>query len=163
MKNTAVVRCTLCQERLGAPRGWFQLAESRGGDRLMIFRFQESIAAQPGTVNACCAAHVRELVVHWMTMGRLDFPFARSPFHKTRFLWRSQREPAVTLNELRSHAGFVGELAIHRESLTRTLRKNPQALSPMLEALIHSIESDDSESGFVHNLALPETSKPVLV
>jgi hypothetical protein len=34
---------------------------------------------------------------------------------------------------------LVGELAIHRESLTRLLADNPQALSGMLDALVSAL------------------------
>jgi hypothetical protein len=135
-----VIRCAVCRELQAAPDGWFHITENRWTDRLKVFRFQEALANQ-AAYSVCCAAHVRELVVHWMTTGRLDFPFARLPFSPRHIPAQSATQqrlnsPAVPLSSA------LGELAIHRETLTRILRHNPQALSALVEALILAIDPD---------------------
>lgn len=141
MNSRAVVKCATCHELKLSDGEWFQVVENRWTDRLRIFYFQETLALQPGTFNACCTAHLRELIVHWMTMGRLDFPFARVPLKHRHFLSlpsKSSRRPAVEPALPRS--AFVGELAVHRASLARILREDPLALSGVLDALVRTIE-----------------------
>lgn len=51
--------------------------ENRWEDKLSILDWHDSLSRAAGVHRACCAAHVRELVVHWITMGSLNYPFAR--------------------------------------------------------------------------------------
>src|SRR3974390_2060591 len=133
------VCCVVC----GAPRGvaelWFQLVENRWTDRLKILRFQEAFSPHPGVYSVCCEAHVRELVVHWMTTGNLDFPFARLPHSQYRRPSSARHTPATVLAPDPPTATVLGELAVHRESLTRLLQNTPEALSSVLEALIAAL------------------------
>jgi hypothetical protein len=84
---------------------------------------------------------VRELVVHWMITGRLDYPFAVVP----PAVPSCDGNHSLDLNETKPievdvrGSRLVGELAVHRESLTRILQENPQSLSGVLEALIAAI------------------------
>ena len=141
MTRNRVVRCAVCRSQQSATDGWFHVTENRWTDRLRIFRFQETLVTK-AAYSVCCVAHVRELVVHWMTTGRLDFPFARLPFSPRRVLGPHRSEatpnaPAVPMTPV------LGELAVHRESLTRTLRDNPQALSAVLEALVRALDPEN--------------------
>jgi hypothetical protein len=137
-----VTRCAVCQQAQASPDGWYHLIENRWTDRLKILHFHESLSAQPNAHSVCCPAHVRELVVHWMTIGRLDVPFARVPssprsiFRRSRTQDRSGHEPPLP------PLALLGELAVHRESLTRILAENPEALSGVLETLIRAIEPE---------------------
>ena len=63
------IRCTVCREQQSNSDTWFHVTENRWTDRLKVLRFQEAFATLPGIHNVCCAAHLRELVVHWMTTG----------------------------------------------------------------------------------------------
>jgi hypothetical protein len=143
MNPPPVMRCAVCREPRAVPEGWFQLVENRWTDRLRILRFQDALASQPTAYSACCPAHVRELVVHWMTIGRLDIPFAQVP-SGTRRIQAERSEPGESTRPESpfSSSSLLGELAVHRESLTRILRENPEALSPVLETLIQALESD---------------------
>jgi len=63
---------------------------------------------------ACSVHHVEELVIHWMTTGSLDYPFARTAQGFTS--WRpTGPDCRVDLSGARQ----IGELAVHRESIER--------------------------------------------
>jgi hypothetical protein len=68
--------CTICGEQKSPGQMWFLVTESHWEDKLRILEWQEQVAEREGIYGACCPAHVEELVIHWMTTGSLDFPFA---------------------------------------------------------------------------------------
>lgn len=142
MSSHPIARCIVCREPQSTPDGWFHLTENRWTDRLRILRFQQALTTHPGIYSVCCADHVRELVVQWMTTGRLDFPFARLPFSPRRILSQRSDKQGPRGQPPAPPSSVLGEIAVHRESLTRTLRENPQALSAVLDALIHAIEPE---------------------
>jgi hypothetical protein len=136
---TPVIPCAICGEPHTNEDGWFLLTENRWTDRIRVLVYDPVLATQEGIVCSCSRAHVRELVVHWMITGRLDYPFALAPtvplddspnrdFTETRPVEVDVRGSRI-----------VGELAVHRESLTRILLENPQSLSGVLEALIAAL------------------------
>jgi hypothetical protein len=140
MRTIPGVCCAVCQQQRPVPSAWFHVIENRWTDRLKIFRCQEGLGDQTGAYGVCCAAHVLELVVHWMTVGRLDVPFASLPHHPRRLLSRHRKEePRPSPERSLPTSALLGELAVHRESLNRVLRENPQALAPVLQALLEVI------------------------
>ena len=79
---------------------------------------------------------MQQLVVHWMTTGTLDYPFARTkgcadgpvtqrPVHRLSIKQESDF----------SGAEVLGELAVHRESIDRILVESPACLGAILYAL----------------------------
>jgi hypothetical protein len=76
--------CDLREQRQ-AQDGWFVLVENRWTDRLKILAWSEALASVDETHLACGAAHVKQLVVHWMTMGSLEYPFAKAAERLRRF------------------------------------------------------------------------------
>jgi len=134
--------CTICGEACFDNPGWFLILEDRWEDRLRILQWHDGLAGQPGIHLACGAAHVQELVVHWMTTGSLDHPFARSgrrkiPVPRYTSLW--PRRAAGTAQRARQ----VCELAVHRESMTRVLGENPQSLKAVLDALVRALQPEE--------------------
>ena len=86
---------------------------------------------------ACSIEHVEELVIHWMTTGRVDYPFARTSYGAAG--WRhSSLSGRVDLNGARP----IGELAVHRESLERVMMENPQPLQVILDALLDALRQE---------------------
>lgn len=130
------VYCAICGEPRSTEEGWFLLMENRWTDRLKVLTYNPTLATQEGIFCACGSPHVRELVLHWMITGRLDYPFAQldpdvpSPNSTTGTVCA---EPDISASLV------VGELAVHRESLTRVLCENPQSLSGILEALLAAL------------------------
>ena len=55
------------------------LTENEWTDRLKILSWNETLAGHQGVLAACGAAHVQQMVVHWMAVGSLEYPLARVP------------------------------------------------------------------------------------
>lgn len=125
--------CAICGEERTRADGWFMLTENRWTDRLKILGWNDALAAHPSVYLACGAAHVQQLVVHWMTMGSLEYRFAISTPE------RKVRKPSAEGSANVETRGVIGELAVHRESLARILRENPTSLAGVLEALVSAL------------------------
>lgn len=126
--------CAVCGEEDVRPVNWYLLAENSWMNRVKILLWSDALACQPGVLPVCCAEHVQELVAHWMAVGSLNYPFARVPGQRP-----AKRLATVPVEPDTRQGTLVGELAIHRESLTRLLADNPQALSGMLDALVSAL------------------------
>lgn len=136
--NVAERCCAICLEpRLGGD-GWFLLTENRWTDRLKILGWSDTLASKPGVHAACGAEHVQQLVIHWMAMGTLEYPFARAHREAKRSPRKPSEAPATPEPDTRGIKVF-GELAVHRESLERVLSENPQSLASILLALISAL------------------------
>jgi hypothetical protein len=85
---------------------------------------------------------VEELVVHWMTTGSLDYPFAtvghKLEGRKQRLGWIL---PTVEEPDTRG-ARLIGELAVDRESVRRALREDPNSLQVILDELLHALQRE---------------------
>jgi hypothetical protein len=144
MKVQKPAFCTICGEPRRANEEWFLLTENRWTDRLKILGWYEPLVGQAGAYPACGAAHVQQMVVHWMAMGSLEYPFARLPSDsKNGRRRRASERPCIEEKEPDTQGSrLVGELAVHRESLSRILVENPQSLASILEAVISAISGD---------------------
>ena len=106
---------------------------------------------EPGVYAACGAEHVQQLVIHWMAMGTLEYPFARTHRGGKGAARKNSAMPATPEPDTRGIKVY-GELAVHRESLERVLGENPQSLASILLALIsalggqhHSLPAEEIE------------------
>jgi hypothetical protein len=143
MNNPKTYECAICGERKNGAQPWFLIADNRWQDKLRILQWHERLAAQPGIYHACTAEHVQELVVHWMTTGSLDYPFARVPSlgrsgNGKRTLVMPQ-EAAENCEIDTFGARPIGELSVHRESMRRVLGEQPHSLTAILEALLKAL------------------------
>lgn len=136
--------CTICSRAKSANQIWFLIAENRWEDKLKILHWHEELATRDGIHQACCAGHVQELVVHWMTTGSLDYPFAQVAFAKARPVGR--KEPALSLTEEVDVTGAreIGELSVDRDSLKRAFHENPGYLGIILNELSEALEREAS-------------------
>ena len=136
--------CTICGEEKSSAQVWFLLTESHCEDKLKILQWQDEIAGREGMYGACCPAHVEELVIHWMTTGSLDFPFAT-----TASPWRLGRRiplaalPMMIETDTRG-ARQIGELAVHRESMGRLLNESPDSLQLILNELTRALQRESA-------------------
>jgi hypothetical protein len=121
------------------------LTENRWTDRLKILEWDDSLAAQPGVYAVCGTEHVQQLVIHWMAMGTLDYPFARTygDNKKSRRTDAAGTSPCDMEPDTKGVKVF-GELAVHRESLARVLSESPQSLGTTLLALVGALGSQRS-------------------
>lgn len=136
---TSTISCAICGEARNVEEGWFLLTENRWTDRLKVLAFNPVLATAEGIFCVCGTAHVIELVVHWMVMGRLDYPFAEFVSQAPSQRGTRSRKPRVRIEPEIGTSAVIGELAVDRESLPRVLRENPESLSTILEALMAAL------------------------
>ena len=147
MKNTSREQCAICGEERSGGQVWFLVAESHWEDRLRVLEWKDSLAARHGIYAACSAGHVEELVVHWMTTGSLDYPFAtvgpkpEKPKQRLGSVLPHLEEPDIRGSRL------IGELAVDRESVRRALRDDPNSLLVILDELLNALERETTGVG----------------
>jgi hypothetical protein len=142
MDNPRMQKCTICGEERSTGQVWFLVAEHHWEDKLKVLQWGDELARRRGIYAACGAGHVEELVVHWMTTGSLDYPFA-TVGHKPE---RSRQQlgwilPTIEEPDTRG-ARLIGELAVDRESVRRALREDPHSLQVILDELINALERE---------------------
>lgn len=142
MDKLKIVTCTICGEkRSGRPR-WFLIAEDRWQDKLLILHWDDALATRDGIHCACSAAHVQQLVVHWMTTGSLDHPFAQHFAERDKQLNLVSSRTRGVDDLPGSGVRQIGELSVHRESMQRVLGESPQSLQTILDALLSALQRD---------------------
>jgi hypothetical protein len=138
MNNSKTHRCAICGEQCSGNEARFLVAENRWEDKLTILQWNEQMASRKGIQAACSVNHVEELVIHWMTTGSLDYPFARTALGSGGWYRDTSPESRVDLSGARP----IGELAVHRESVERVLAENPQSLQVILDALLDALRRE---------------------
>jgi hypothetical protein len=142
MNITMANVCIVCREARRKDEPWFLLLENHLEDKLKILRWNDRVSQHGAIRAACCAAHVREAVIHWMTTTGLDHPFARNvpdarpPRQRSR--WFRLRTNSVDAYD----AYQIGELAVHRESIKRIFEEHPQSIKPVLDSLLLALEHE---------------------
>ncbi len=124
--------CSVCGLVSFRHEGWFQVVENRWLDHLKILSWHPSLATQKKVRSACCSRHLRVLIAHWLDQASLRLiPHAEPPSPIT-------SDPALPDFSLdhRSAGHLVGELSIHRESLSRVWTGSAATLESILDALI---------------------------
>jgi hypothetical protein len=111
----------ICEEKRSPDEERFLLAENRGEDKLTILEWNEQMASRQGIQVACSVNHGAQLVIHRMTAGSLDHPFARAALGAP----GSRRNPGPGGRIDISGGPSLGELAVDRESLERVLAESP--------------------------------------
>ena len=149
--------CTICSEDKLPGQVWFLIAESHWEDKISVIEWRDAVAGQKGVYLACSTAHVQELVVHWMATGSLDYPFAAVAGQPR----RHRRRRASTLANIQvpdlKGTKQIGELAVDRASVGRTLRDNPDSLQVILDELINVLQRETMGAA-----ARPESSDAML-
>jgi len=151
--------CTICDEEAAPCQRGFALTQDRLEDRLRIFH-REDVVGTGHIHYACSPAHVRELVIHWMITGNLDYPFAE-PAPGPRLVARSSVPLCERDGNVRTLLVPISELAIDREAVQRLLRENPAGLEAILEELDEALERSIEDPLAAGTLAdLPESLLP---
>jgi hypothetical protein len=144
MESPKMQECTICGEERVTGQVWFLVAESRWEDTLKVLQWEDELARRRGIYAACSAGHVEELVVHWMTTGSLDYPFATVGLKPEK---RRQRLgsflPAIEEPDTRG-ARQIGELSVDRESVRRALKEDPESLQVILDELLNALEREST-------------------
>ena len=135
MDPVAASSCVICGERMA----WrsFAVTQSALEDRVRVYPWEDVISAEQ-VYPACCSAHVRELVIHWMVTGSMDYPFAKASSTQTQE--NETRTRPAEGGGVANFAVAIGELAIDRDSVSRLLNKNPAWLEVILDELHDALE-----------------------
>lgn len=140
MNRFGIHSCAICGDEPSAKQPRFLVAENSWEDKLTILEWDDETAHRPGLQVACGIDHLEELVVHWMTTGSLDYPFARTALGASG--WR--RKTLSGMQADLSGTRQLGELAVHRESVVRILMDQPQSLQGILDALLEALRQETS-------------------
>ena len=132
--NTKPMACSVCGLDALHRNDWFLVAENCWLDRLKIFRWNPSLAAQPGYKSACCRQHLKALISFWLHRSNL------------RFLLEDRSMPAAAPSACANRDAcdavpptnwqVLGEISVYRESFSREWTGSPEVLDAMVEALI---------------------------
>jgi len=127
--------CAVCGSETNQHAGWFLLVENRWLDRLKILSWHPVLASQKGMLSACSRPHLKALITHWLTKATLELQTGGDLALPVTSANRAEGEV-----EPLSVGRLVGELAVHRESLSRVWTGSPETLECILNALISGIE-----------------------
>jgi len=129
MKAAGIQRCEIC----GAAQkgdGWFLLSEDQERNTLQILKWNSRLAQHPGVYPLCSAAHVEELVSHWMVSGSLEYEWSQ-PGHAL--------VPQALAGDM--DASYqLGELMLDRASFA-ALGERPDMLNSILDAIDGALQA----------------------
>lgn len=104
------------------------IAGSRWQDRLKVLRWHAALTGYLGIRTVCSIEHAGELVTRWISVDDEVESTSRQPYAYP------EHYPALQ----------ISELAVNREGLQRSLRENPRALIPLMEALIEALRTGEA-------------------
>ncbi len=127
MKPATKYHCEVC----GAAQksdGWFLIAEDSDQNTLQILKWNNQLADRPGMRHLCSAAHVEELVSHWMVGDGLDYA------------WRTGNASPDPAGEAVDASYRLGELTLDRASFA-ALGERPDMMNSILEAIDGALQA----------------------
>ncbi len=130
----ATLPCAVCGREASDGLGWFLVAENSWFDRVKILRWHPALAEQAEMRGVCCKPHLKRLLTHWLTCGNLQIA-ANTAFR----LPVACDDGMVLSGSATFPTSLVGELAVYRDSLSRTWSGSPQALECILAALLDGL------------------------
>lgn len=129
--------CTVCGLETDYHAEWFLVVENRWLDRLKILSWHPRLAEQAQMQSVCGKHHLKTLLTHWLTHANLQF-LARGAPH---LAVASDGSRIDTETGVSSVGKLVGELSVHRESLSSVWSGSPEALECILNALISGMKN----------------------
>jgi len=124
--------CSVCGLVTYRHEGWFLVIENRWLDRLKILTWHSLLAPQKEIKSACSRQHLRMLIGHWLNQASLRLPQTCNPPMPI------ASAPARQDLDLDHHSvGYLlGELSVHRETLSHGWTGSLAALEGILDALV---------------------------
>ena len=123
--------CVVCGAETPRHRGWDLVVENQWLDRIKILAWHPVLARQASMLSVCGEQHLKTLLTHWLTHANLRLMASAAPERPP-----VENSPALESESMRSIGKLVGELAVHRESLSRVWTGSPQALDCILNELV---------------------------
>jgi hypothetical protein len=124
-------QCAVCGKQSAEHVSWFLVIENFWLDRVKVFFWHPVLAEQSPMHSVCGKQHLELLITHWLTYANLQFDAATMP------------ESALADHGYGPGEGFnlphpgqlVGELAVHRESVSRLWTGSAEARDSIFQAL----------------------------
>ena len=135
--------CVVCGIEANQHASWLLVVENRWLDRLKILSWHPFLAARKDMLSVCGRQHLKTLITHWLTKANLDLPAGRDLVVPL----TSERQTEAELGPL-SVGRLVGELSVHRESISRAWTGSPETLECILNALISGVEPRTPSKNF---------------
>lgn len=129
--RTIQVTCIVCGEHSNYHASWFLVVENHWLDRIKILSWHPFLATQDGVVSVCGRQHLRNLITHWLSEANLSVRQSIGHAHDA----RRQPDLASMFPDR-----LVGELSVHRESLSHAWTGSPETLESILNALTGPVE-----------------------
>jgi hypothetical protein len=130
MKPATRYHCEVCGIRQKSG-DWFLVSEDRDRNTLQILKWSNRLAEHPGMRHLCSAAHVEELVSHWMVDDTLDYGYPGE-----------DGASAPLAADAMDEAYRLGELLLDRSSFA-ALGERPDMLSSILDAIDGALQASD--------------------
>jgi hypothetical protein len=125
-----VVTCAVCGAQTDYHADWFLVVENRWLDHLKILSWHPTLADQAGIQSVCGEEHLKVLILHWLTQANLNLRNGKNT-----------SAPILTAHSERTEAAaatfgrLLGELAVHRNPLSRVWTGSAQTLECIVRAL----------------------------
>ena len=129
MKTATRYHCEVCGTTQ-KNHGWFLVSEDKERNTLQILTWSSRLADHPGMRHLCSAAHVEELVSHWMVDDTLDYGC------------RPEDTASAPLAADMDESYRLGELMLDRSSFA-ALGERPDMLSSILDAIDGALQASD--------------------
>jgi hypothetical protein len=124
--------CTVCGLETDHHSEWYLVVENRWLDTLKVLCWHPLLAEQAQMQSVCGKHHLKTLLTHWLTHANLQFLACGTPHLAV----ASDNRPIEAETGFSSVGKLVGELSVHRESLSTVWSGSPEALECILNALI---------------------------
>jgi hypothetical protein len=135
--------CAVCGIESNQRASWFLVVENRWLDRIRILSWHPVLAAQDDMLGVCGWQHLKTLISHWLTEADLEFQADRD-----------HAVPITSGNQTPTELGplalswLVGELAVHRDTLSRAWTGSPETMACIMNALIGEVEPRSPDTNF---------------
>jgi hypothetical protein len=130
--------CVVCGIETKRHAGWFLVVEDGWLDRVKVFGWHP-VLAREGRMRAVCGQrHLKTLLAHWLTHANLELAAGSGVPPWPIALDTGQNGSDYSAFSL---GKVVGELAVHRETLSHVWTGSPEAMECILNALIGGTET----------------------
>jgi hypothetical protein len=129
--STIRYTCVVCGKHSDEHAHWLLVIENSWLDRIRVHSWHPVLADQEEMRCVCSWRHLEFLVTHWLTYANLQFQKARN----LRFAFAHHEDVPGEQAVLPPPGELVGELTVHRESLSRLWTGSPEARESIFDAL----------------------------
>lgn len=124
------VACTVCGAQTDFHGDWFLVVENRWLDHLKILSWHPTLADQAEIQSVCGEEHLKVLILHWLTQANLNLRNGRNTAAPIVAAHAENTDGAPA-----TFGRLLGELAVHRNPLSRMWTGSAQTLECIVRAV----------------------------